>query len=500
MKFKKINRLISLLGLSSLISSALASCSSVQAQDSNPNNQKRLIDELNDVVNNLKAKDFSLKQTSFNEQTPTKINEADLSITIDQKFNNFKPIIKIINRFENQGKIEVQIYFVSKTNENIKSVTNTVEINGLKGVSQYLSSLIFNNQRTKSIDLGDANWATYETVLKNIDSLFKKRFNKIVQLQDLTIKADLEVNKAPEKNANNDVVITLSPINNTKILLTNKQATNDPIEIEIDSFKIANVKPTQVSLKAWNGEVESTNNYNEYRTANGVNVAKVPPNSAHSIVEEDLNKKVNTIGQNAGDRIKVNAKYYKHNEDNLSLLINDKTWIIDPISIPRKGNSIADYSILALVRFGNNKKYFATNAYQFKIYAKKFYKQDVRSNANDITDRTSIMPEVFSYNAIWRTNVNLFLENNLDREKLVAFITYDDPGVDGKYDNDLNTNKTHGNKIFSVPPNTDASWKNTLDEKWSTNYIFVIGYSNTKKNAKIMFNQNLTFLNIKYGA
>ncbi|QZX49266.1 lipoprotein 17-related variable surface protein [Mycoplasma sp. E35C] len=511
MKFKKIKQLISLLGFSSIITTALASCAP-SVSDQQPSNRQKetntpIVGQLNELATTIEAKDIVLKDKNIKDELASKITNEDLNINLDNKFNDFNPVFEILEKSDKEGKIKVKLHFVSKTDENTKTDPITLDVVGFKTTNQQLAPLVFENQQTKSINLGDANWETYEYVTKNVNEMFKKRFANVPELKGWTIKGEFEVKKAPEKNENNDVVITLSGANNSKIWLTNNKQGDELVQLEINSLKVANVKPTQVSLKAWNGEVESTNAYERYKNDKK---QLYPTYTTIPLIEEDPNKEIDVVGTNSNGRIQVPNKYRPYNKDNLSININSTKWIIDPITVPKKGETIDQYSILATVKFGENGTYWVTDAYRFQIFAKKFYFRDldlpyqiimqpdlVRKGPTRITNRDSIVPEVFSLVGPDRTNVSLFLLSELDRSKLQSFLTYGDQFVEGKYDNSLNVPTGHGNKMFSLPLENGGKSKNMLDPK-STNYIFAIGYSNNKPDSKLMFNKNLTFLNIKY--
>ncbi|QZX49267.1 lipoprotein 17-related variable surface protein [Mycoplasma sp. E35C] len=520
MKVRKLIRFASFFALSTILTSALASCSTVTSSGGGHHNPggKSLLQELEEKVQGLNENSVRLTEDKQNKtHAASEITPENISISMDHKFDDFKPVIKVVKQDDAKGELTIKVQYVFKTDASVKTTEKEIVIHGLQvklTTKQRLENVLLLNQgEERTLDLGDANWKTFEEIstAAGATKVFHEHYKNIPELQKYQIKGVFELVKAPEEDSNKDVVLTFKAVKNSKITLVPTTFTNDGVEFQIDSLKIANVRPTQISLKAWNGTKESINAFEDYRKANWSTVDEKQTEDSNRLVQDDIKKNLgSTVGssKNPG-RVAVNPQYYRYNENNLKLYIDKKQWwVADPITVERSGNNISDYSILVTTKFGegDKAKEFVTNAYKYEIFSKRIDKTDltptddnkaekVNGKSRLRIDRNNIIPEVFSYTSEARNNIGLFLGDTLDRTKLTSFVTYGDEKMNGTFDYSLNVQGQHGNKIVQ---NADSSgdWKMKLESDMPTNYIFVIGFSNKKEGSKVVFNPNLTFLNI----
>ncbi|QZX48854.1 hypothetical protein [Mycoplasma sp. E35C] len=536
MKSRKTFKLLNLIGLFSVVSVIVSSCNNLASKYykqpikpqtpkiSNPitpiskkpiDPNEVLLNQADTVLKRIKPKDVII-QGGQRGVLASQLDPSKLSVALDNKFNNFKQKFVIEKADDKSGIVDVSLSLIDRANPELQTEPVDLKLQGFSNEVNDIAVQVFDNFYDRNIILGDVAWNSLEDLIKPdafgeysknnhtkihknnssledkadtlMNSLFQKRFLS-ADLTDFFIKGDFDVRDIPTNDAEGNVVVKLVAKNNSKIEVTNELYNKNKISFNVNSIIVTNLKPTQISIRAISGDKQSHNNFSAYKN-------ETDPSSLVAKSSKDNNSKYLSTDTMTTT---VTKKYNQVGEDYLGLEIKDKYWIIDPISIPYNANDLSGYKILVVVKFGIHGQFLVSNAYSYKVYAKSIITDDyyLNDNQKQFLNRNTVTPQVFSYIGYYRNNIDEFLAPSVDRNKLKAFITYNDQNVSGQFDDNKNVPGSDGNNIF-VATDITNQWTTKFQQNASNNMLFIVGFKSKKPTSPMLFNPNLTILNIKY--
>ncbi|WP_255565812.1 hypothetical protein [Mycoplasma sp. E35C] len=528
MKRKNLLKFVSFLGISSFLTLAAASCTGLTDPDASlkdkkndpndgfqeapapdptvPSSAINLSTKATRIIRQMKAKDI-IVEGGAGSMPATSLTVDRLKAVLPSDLSDFAPHFTITQRNDQLGTANVSLYLQHNEYSSLRTGTQSWTLEGFKNKNNDIANKIFDNIYDKNVLIGNVNWLTLEQLLapkesKNFEWTGKvdqkSYLNEFIRLKNPTlntnlyIEGEVAVNQAPTNADDGSVVVTISAKPGSTSLVVKG---DNGVSFSIRGIKANNVRPTEVTLRAWAGSVQSVNNFKDYQDAN--------------LVAKSKQENTENVGMayGADDRTQVKSKYLVEEGDHLGLDIDHRYWKFNPISIPYTFPSLNQYTIQVVTKFGKDGQYIATNAYEYDIYGKSVYWQDYGNNQTQNeqkVNRNTILTEIFTQIGEYRNRIGRFYDANLqeknftiDRTLLRSWIKYGDETVSPAFDYSKNVEGQYGTPIF-LAGNNQNNYSTNYVANQSNNMMFIIGYKDKRVTSRTMIDTRVTFLNIKY--
>ncbi|QZX48868.1 hypothetical protein [Mycoplasma sp. E35C] len=500
-------------------------------------NSNSIVDQANAVLAMLKPQDIVIENGTKNVKAKS-LTPDKLSVHLDSKFDSFNQEFKIISANDDEGIVNTTLTLRDRQDARKRSRTFSFKLEGFSNKVNDVAIDFIDNFYSRDINIGDAKYVSFEDLMKqeaittssstrlledgaktsHLNNLFHEKFKDVSNSQQFFVEGRMTVNESPTKDEAGNSVVKLTGLDGGKITVTNNKAGDELIEFQINSITAINLKPSQLSVQLAYGDQFSTNNFNVYDTTSELN-HKVEAGKGLVFPGDQKSNRGDRWGVDGdANRLWIERRFYRVGKDNLGVKIENTDWSINPLQIPYLSTRIGDYKIWATVKYGIDGKFVPTDAYDFEIFAKKVHANDygypvttenVGNDKRFYVIRNTILTLLFSYIGTYRNNMNKFLEETIDRSKLLSFITYGDT-LDEKtgakatvdsFDSSKNTYEKGGNPMVDSPLKNEQGkyddWRISLRDDVSTNYVFVVGLkSKSQPDAKWTVYPNMTFLTV----